>query len=388
MRPYARPDHKLRSELEHADDNIYYNIAVRHVDPDGVTTRSNLNDAEFKVERTIPILRNPKEYYITIERFSIPLNQVPLMIIPIQDNQANINLTPMSVTLSFGGLDHQVFINYVTQNINEPLPPPPIPNQVVNSYYYMIYEYTHFIGLFNTAFATAYANMQASASPSPQQTAPYFIFNPETRLISLIAEYSYSQPAQAEIFVNFQTFSYFEAILNEFHGANQPNGKDAKYIIRDQGGLHNAYYPPGQVIPAPVAFPAQTAPNFLEMKQEYPNLITWSSIASIIVTSTTMPIVKEWEQSNATESGVPIGNAILTDFEPLLGQGGEERTIVQYFPQGPRRLINLNSTIPLREFDFKIWWKDKKGRVYPLKIPFEQEITIKFLFTKKATYTG
>ena len=59
---------------------------------------------------------------------------------------------------------------------------------------------------------------------------------------------------------------------------------------------------------------------------------------------------------------------------------------LQYYAQGPYRLVDLNSNIPLNKFDVQIFWSDQRNNLYPLYISYGQEVSIKFLFVKKSVY--
>lgn len=379
----------VQEEFKKSDDRIYYNISLR-AEEVNFGSGADLLPAEFSVERTIPILDNPKDYYLTISRFSVPALDIPLIIMPIVDNQANPNLTPFTVTLEYLGNTYQESVIYVPTAPNAAVPPNAIPTQHVDpdSYYYKVYTYNHFITMFNTAFTASFALLKAAFPAAPQVEAPYFIYNPETELVSLIAQYNYSLAGAVRIFVNSETLTYFEALNGLFYGRDLANGLDFEYFIRDRGGLSNAYYPNGIVIPAAGAFGTPTAPYYLSMEQEYRVVPSWSSFIDLVFTTGTLPIVSEWIQTNESPEGIPQTVELLTDFQPLLNKAGDERTIMEYFPQGPYRIINLNGTTPLRNFDFQVWWKDKHGRLYKVKIPFGQELSIKFLFLKKSTFTS
>ena len=374
-------------EIHSSDDKIYYNITLDHEQ----AADGSLNKAEYRVERTQPIIENPKEYYMTISRFSVPAIDIPILIMPIVDNQPNPNLTPFKVTLIYGGTSFQQSVIYVSGAVTEPVPPAPIPVQQIDpeSYYYWVYTYQRFIDMINTAIATAFAALKAAFPLAPQTEAPYFIYNSETELISLIAQYSYSQPGAIEFFINHELLTYMEAFTVEFYGRNPVTGEDAKMIIQDEGGLKNAYYPPGVAVPAATIPPAAPAtPYYLEMKQEYKIVSSWTSFQDLVFTTGTIPIVAEWIQTSATEDGRATSANIMTDFHPTLQYAGDNRGNMVYFPTGPYRLINLNSTTPLRRFDFKVWWKDKNDRLYPVRIPYGQQLNVKFLFLKKSTFTS
>lgn len=121
--------------------------------------------------------------------------------------------------------------------------------------------------------------------------------------------------------------------------------------------------------------------NLFKIEQDYNSLYRWNSFKDIVFKTNTIPIVNEYIRSNA--AGQVNFQPILTDFEPLLSKAGDSRSNLQYFPQGPYRLINLNSSVPLKKFDVSVFWKDEKENLYPIRLFRGQVLTIKFLFIKK-----
>lgn len=91
-------------------DVRYFNATI------GQSTNNNIYNpqkeptiAYFSDNRSIPILENPSEYYGSIIRFSIPLDSVPIKIIPIRPYYQNPpvventdpNKTIYSVTIGY-----------------------------------------------------------------------------------------------------------------------------------------------------------------------------------------------------------------------------------------------------------------------------------------------
>lgn len=484
MSKQAKIKKEIKEEIyRDSDDKIYYNISIRDQSP--TNNQTGLTLAEYEVERTKPILKIPSDYYLTIARFTVPATDIPIFIMPIQETQTNtlldpydVDLTPFSVTLTnvTAGTDFQKFVTYVTHSPNSPTPtPPPVPitykAQDVSSYYYYVYTYTHMLTLINSALADAFDDLKTAQPDIPQTEAPFFIFNAETQLFSLIVPTSYNDIANPiTIYINDKLLTYFGNIDGDFLGRNLTNGKDFRFFT--EYNEDRAYTRPGQITGLYVdssndtyeiddvagnithglydsisdlaaemtasipnytvtagtntniltisndlavnfkwepletggllgftqsvytganSYTAELPPNFfpkyLERKQDYSSLSTWPSIVDLVITSGSLPIVKEWIQTN-TQSGEPIFSATLTDFQPLLNEAGDGRSILEYYPQGPYRLINMDSKQPLRRFNFRVFWKDKQGRLFPVYIPYRQELSIKFLFLKKSTFTS
>src|SRR5579872_55561 len=128
------------STIEQVGDNIYVNIAISAnlLNPNAIEI-----PAEYKVTKTIPILSKCDDYYLSVIRFSIPLNDVPLFIIPIVPNQANPNLTTFIIGITTGGIDFPQSVIYVSET-GFPVPIQNQPIQVITPYYY-VFEYQNLI---------------------------------------------------------------------------------------------------------------------------------------------------------------------------------------------------------------------------------------------------
>jgi len=102
----------------HETDNIYYNVVINHPPPDyselpyGAPASEADVDATYMITRDIPILGKASEYYVSVIRFDIPLDSVPIMIMPVVTPQivpgstgqvipTDPNLTPFIVGIQW-----------------------------------------------------------------------------------------------------------------------------------------------------------------------------------------------------------------------------------------------------------------------------------------------
>ena len=362
------------------DDRIYYNISIKG--------EKGTSIASYQEDRTKAILENPSDYYLTISRFSIPAIDIPIFIADIEPNQPDRDLTRYIFSIKYNGFTYSIPVTWETQSLLAPIPPPPIPKQVVNSTYYFCFTYTRAIQLINNALLNAW-QIAKVADTNVGNYAPYFFYDVNTQKISLVTEYAYSQPGGPEVRANRYAFEKFFIGFNVSLDS-QTNAEYSFKIENNQGT--NYYYPAGFTVPAPTtptvpptALVNPTPSHFLIQSQNWRSLSTWASLIDIVFLTGTIPITYEYTQSAGSQGDAQF-TPILTDFEPYLNDAGDGRSVFSYFPQGPYRLINLNSNTPLKRFDFQIYWKDKLGRLFPLTIPEDQVANVKFLFIKKSTY--
>jgi hypothetical protein len=355
------------------EDKIYYNVVIPYR-PDS----TGFAPAVFQEQLNQSILDRPSDYYMTIIRFSIPVQNIPIFIAEIQPfPNTNLNNTIYSVTLTYGAnTSGQTFVQFVTQNPNA-TPSLPLtafhPNADKTPYYY-IYEYTQFLSMVNATLATAFAALPGSPVGSQ---APYFIFDGQRlSLVAQIAYYDQALPTPINIYMNYFLLTYFDGITTDFYGVGLVNGLDAKFLVRND---YNNFYNPPNIAPV---YP----PLYYIMTQNYTALIDWNSFKSLSLVSNLIPIKQEFIPSSMPNQGFNLAvvnsRGQLKDFEPIFNNN-ENRTVVQYFPTGPYQLINMNSDDPLTKIDISIFWSDQFGNIYPLDIPFNQLATIKILFTRK-----
>lgn len=351
-------------------DNVYYNITINYEDnPGGV--------AYFQENRTEPIITNCNNYYVTVQRFYVPMSQIPIMIADIQENQANPNLMTYSVGLQYIGIYARQYLTFVPDNLNVAVPPPPSLNpqgKQSKSEYYFINSIQSLLNMFNSAFAALMPLVGAPVGAEP----PYIIYDDATNLFSVVCQTAYfdqSLPNPINIYFNSAAFPLFLGIPANKLPNGSGNGKEYQIIIKN---TYNNYYNPPFLAPS-------IPPAYYKITQNYSSLSNWNSMISIVFTSNTIPI--RGEQIPAVRgSGESNFRNIITDFQPLFTQTGLLRDAAQYFPQGPYRLIDMTSTGELRKFDLSVYWQDKNGNLYNLTIAPNETLNIKLLFIKKDLY--
>lgn len=381
---------KDRLQIYKENDNIYLNVVIQN---NGIFADGEPNEnpiiAEYNVTKTLPILDKCSDYYCSVIRFDIPLQNIPLFIMPILPATSFINpqpdpdLTPLIIGISYLGVDYPINIQYFADNTL----PPPVQNvpgvQVITPYYY-VYTYQNLITSINIALQTA---LITSGFPLAGAQAPYFYLNSATQLISLIVPDSFTIGANRPIiFVNATLFNYLETFRVSFLGYNQSNGKDFLFI------LDNPTYPTyvqavdvsGNPLSPPLVPPARSA--YWKYTQEYPVLNYWTSLRKIIIATNTIPVVNEYVPAQDNNSGITNSFPILTDFVPSLEFAGQSRSIAYYFPTSQYRLVDMINDNPLYKINIKIYWEDKKGNLFPLYIPILQQANIKLGFFRKTLY--
>lgn len=387
--------------IDKENDNVYVNVILDHPDaiyPVNVNLPSVGAEPQiisYNVNKSLPILDKASDYYVSVIRFAIPLDTVPLMIMPIIPNQPDPFATPFIIGVRYLGVNYPIRLDYVPENLF-----PPVQQtssvQLISPFSY-VFSYQTLINMINNALTGALNNAGISAQFSGQRLA-WFYFNSETNLIQLYVHQIFISifaplTGIVTIYINTPLSNYLDAFHYSFIGNNRPDGRDYEFILGSSTeptpnqayGLYNT-----QPVP-PLGFPLLTVPLYWIYTQEYSVLQYWSSLRKIIISTNTIPISNEYlpigiAQNNA-DNGIAASFPVLTDFIPQIEQvAGSSRSIAYYYPSGQYRLVDLVSDIPLQKMDIKLYWQDVSGNLYPLEISVSQQASVKIAFLRKTLY--
>lgn len=237
----------------------------------------------------------------------------------------------------------------------------------------------------NTALATAFAALPGAPGGS---VAPYFIYDPQTQLISLIASEAFYNlgpggPATPiTVYCNSVLFHFFDGIPIILRGLGTANGADEQFEIRNQNDT-NWYNPPGPTDPA-----SNYPLTLLQMEQEYNTLQNWNTLQTVQLVSNLLPINREYvPPASSNNSGVVSSIGVLADFIPF-ASGAEFRTTIDFVSDGPWRLIDMYGNTPVTRVDLYFYWTDDIGTQRVINIGVDKSATAKMMFIKKDLIRG
>lgn len=364
-------------------NHTYFNVRI-----DNIYKNSEVPKIASTDFATSKILDKQDDYEMAIQGFDIKL-LTPIFICPIKEGitQTNINLTNFGVCISYAGNDYPEPVIYVPENLSIPaalLPKPPSDNfgvQDLNNQYYYVFTFQAFLDMINTALYNSYVAFNA-AHGGVHAHAPYFIYNADTGLMSLITDASYADSGATKIYVNIQLLNYVENIPMIFEGYDKPNYKDLYFNIRSYG---NNGYPD----------PATTPPTAYQFKQEYDGRFLWCNIRSIVLTSSSIKTQLEYlpNVTNPNSTLQQASNSFNPNFQNILSyydivtdstgtRGCNWRQNIYYQPT-LYKWIDLTSQIPLSRINITISFQLTNGQLIPAYIQTGQSCTIKLLFRKK-----
>jgi hypothetical protein len=377
-------------------DKVYYDITISNLQ-NATTSPPTLY---FNETRNSPFVLDPQSYYLSIVRFTLDTNTLPIIAPDIQPApNSNVNLTSYSITLEwqnpvapFQTFVQQTFLIFDPQNKQAIVPAPP--SQTLNGLqnnetgYYDIYNYQYWILLVNNTFQQCYnalnAQVVAAGLALPSAFAPVMSWDTQGNIAILNADqagYDDTASNYIKIYFNpslFNLFSSFPFIIESDDVV--PNGKNARIIMSGFGGANVVQFPP--VAPTYIA---------LQIVQEYSTIALWTPITSIVFTSNTLPIVSNqvsapllFFNGKRFQSGGNNSNIaqIITDF---VANDGIYKPNIVYIPSAQYRLVDLVGNSPLYNLDIEVFYKNRVGEFIPVRLGSGGTATIKILFTRKGT---
>lgn len=377
-------------------DKVYYDITVSNLE----TTTNSPPQIYFNETRNTPFVLDPESYYLSIVRFTLDTNLLPIITPEIQPApNANVNLTTYSITLEwtnplapFQTFTQQEYIIFVPQDKQAIVPAPPSQTnsglQNNETSYYDIYNYQYWILLVNTTFQTCFNNLNAQVVGAglvlPTAYAPVMSWDTQGSIAILngdVLGYDDNSANFIKIYFNsslFNLFSSFPFIIESVSAT--PSGKNARIIMTGFGGAN--------VVPFPPVAPVYTA---LQIVQEYSTIAVWTPITSIVFTSNTLPIISNqvsapllFYNGKKFQSGGNNSNIaqIITDF---VANDGVYKPNIVYLPTAQYRLVNLVGNTPLYNLDISVFYKNRVGELIPIRLGSGGTVTIKILFTRRGT---
>ena len=367
-------------------DKVYYDMIISNLN----NTNSKPPNAYYNEIRSSPILYDPYKYDLSIVRWQLDTNYLPVFVPLIQTGSTDPNLTIYSITLEYStSITAPVYVTFEPQNLVASIPTAPAYNsnllQDNSQGYYDIYTYQYWIYLVNNCFQTAYDALEALVGVGnlPSNYAPVMTFDTLNKIAIINADIDgYNMDATGiKIYFNQamgQLFSSFPFLINSFTDSYNRifQVQTTVFSLANQ-----AIYPP-------------TGTELFtgyQVFQEYSTISAWNPVLSIVLSSNTLPIVPNNEGIPAIivngilqqQSGNNnVQSQVITDFVA----DGIYKPIVTYIPSAEYRRVSLIGEKPISNIDISIFYKDRLGRLNPVLLPAGCSASIKFFFEKKEIY--
>lgn len=352
-------------------DYQYLNIRIFN---DSVANNNKSIPARYEETRVQPILDFPNEYELSIVRFSIPTNTIPILIWPGDD--------VYKITLEWRGVQTTAYLTFAGQGLD--------------LYGKAIYHYQEICDSFNIAMKSTWDDMAAAfpgALPAPDFAlyslqSPRLIFNFILKKFQFVVPYEtsdYSNPSVgADEIGHWATNNpdvpnritiYFNREMEKFMSGFQ-------YIVDDiTNGDSDTFY---QMIVSDGTNNIVETPSYNEnrfvyvMKQTYSDITNVNDFANIVFRTSRIPIVSEFKATQVNEF-----QQILTDFIPEIQEFNASDLL--FNPTGPLRYYPIITNTDFRSVDVDIYWENTEGKQFPVYLLPNKTITVKIQFRKRTS---
>lgn len=317
-------------------DNVYVDVQV--INP----SATDIMIAQYSTTRSNPIVSKASDYYLSVARFEIPNNNIPLFI--FKDNTYGI-------TMVNGAVSNTTYLSYVS-------PPGNIPGA--------IYAVQTFLDSLNDA-------LTASATAVGIPDIPRAYFDRTTQLqgikFSDNANWLGAGGTQTwQLWMNWELFYFFQTMQVYFAGSFDVPSSAYNILVKNNFN--------GNYVPL----------TGYDMTQETPLLSLYVSVMNIIIATTSLPVNAELIALKKGDTSSTFNT--IADFAPgQLANYSDNFTPYLYNPSF-YRLIDLLSQAQINKFDFQIYYTDADGNISPLYLLPTQRMTIKFIFVKKALFNN
>ena len=378
---------KLSSNLnDSTPTHIYYDLDILNTDLKGTKEPPNV---VFNEIRNRPYLANPQDYFCSILRFQLDTPSLPVFIPDIEPNQSDINKTIYQICLTRSTFSSGIInVMYTPTDFYNSFPSSPVGEVQENSPYYYVYNYQHFIKNLNDAFETAFQALLAASGTLPTAHAPAFVFNSETKRLSLIADvagYNDDDNAKIKIFINPALQHLVDSLDFYYYGSPplNPSTNPLSYRLRVYNRINNL------LVINPIVGTGQSWTVYI-MENEQIDISLWNPVSSIVFTSSLLPVLPTNTSNPSTLAQLSnygnnsnVSNTI-TDFEIAIDSSNGYKNTISYVPASEYRLLDILSNSPLNSIEVSVFWKDTRGRLNPFKLNCGCAGNIKLLFRKKA----
>ena len=354
----------------HIASRLYYDVLASNLN-----TKSSSNPIlTFTETRSKPFIYSPKDYYMSIVRFSIDTCSLPIFIPTIQSNQSDPNLTIYSVSMTYNNQIVQTYINFIPQDKSQPQAASPNTTptglQIFSEYYY-VYNYEYVIYLLNNTLETCF-NSLAALTTLPTSNVPYFKWDPTNNIATLISNqngFDDTSDDYISLYMNNALYQLFSSLPMKINSTSSTNGLNYQISTSNYGNANT-----------------ENVSNYTAqlLIQEYSTISVWNPVMSMVFTSNTMPIVCEQLSAPLIYlNGITIQSTnnsnianIITDFE---ANDAIYKPLLVYQPT-IYRYKELIGNSPLSSIDISCFWKSRSGNLIPFYLNAGCSASIKLMF--------
>jgi len=337
----------------------------------------------------------------------------------------------------------EVYVQWIPElfDVGTIVPASSVPSQVESDYYYL-YSYNHWVVLLNATLQQAYTQLQqvitsvtATTAYTLQNRCPTFEYDEVTKLFSLYTDtkntnwgltegppnYATLGPSGSGVLpttvggVEFMYLGYnlnFEGLMTNFdtqffgqdeviwgNGWNNPRGAGGRasselyqpentIIVRNKTGTNIQ----NMINPA-TGLPYSTAQLNYVSTQDFPSTGSlWSPIGAIVLTTQLLPIRSEFTSapvslgSSSSKEGTSAFQTVLIDFNEDFETADGYRGLMKFNPSAEFIRVNMTqSHQEVKTLDFLVSWRNRlTNQLIPLRIYNTASITVRLMFRRRS----
>ena len=356
----------------------YVNVSINNL-----TGARNVN-ATFEHSYDRNVLEVAGDHLCAVDSFSLPLQNLPLFIFPVQVGQAagpsqastiqigvTKNMTP--ATIISGATEtvtHDLTaLTWVPQDLSFSAVDQTGVSVPRISPYYFGYSYEHFVNLVNTALNTSWA---AEGSPGGAGEVPVFAYDEVNNVFSFQLSDAFRNAVSSANGWSVCWNAAFDDLMNNFNVINNPQvqGTDFYMLENVLSSLTNR----------------NAADDGCVFSQDYPTTDAFNSAQRIIVLTNSIPVAVDYFPSpfgQLQSGGLSNTENVLADVSLDFNNNvAYQRSLMVYAPEN-YQWSDLQSTLPLRRISVKFMWADAQNNFYDINMGISDHITIKLRFDNK-----
>lgn len=341
----------------------------------------------FSENRTNAILDNAGEYCMSVVRFSLDTQTLPVFIPTIQGTSTG-NTDPNKTVYYVGMTNGSSSVSYPIEWIpqNQYLSAPSVGQQPIetsmNNLYYYCYDYSWLAYLVQNAMTQCFNALGLTGTP------PTFVYDPSSQKFivsankALFQYTSPSSPPQCGLYFNSDLYDLFSTFSFINTGLSSDN---LHYML-----VFNSSNGANDIIMNTTDDNPDNNEVFIQTIQELPTLSNITPISSIVFTSSMLPVEPEQisspqlylEGTHLTSGNNANIGAIITDLE---SDDGVYKPSLSYVPTAEYRRLSMLSSRELTHIQLSVYWKNRFGQLFPVTLGGGASMTCKILFQKRSS---
>ena len=331
---------------------VYYDALLTNE----VIVNNNPPICSYTDTRSAPLLRDSTGYSMSIVRFTLSTQTLPIFIPTVLDKVNAPNNTIYSFTMSYNGTVYQQFLQYEPQVNTNPS----------DDEYYYVFTYSFLTYLINKCLQSCLEGLVQQIPELSNAPVPVLTYSIDTQKYSITFDtdyYGFNEDNKINVYLNYSMMSILDTM--------------AIYITRTNIQGQNYLLDLRQCDANGTLF------------QELSTCGNINPVSSILMTSNYLPALpNQVGNFNTIVDGInnsgSSNNACLSVITDFVGSDLLFTPFIQYTPY-TYLWISLRPGTEIKNVDIQAYWRSKKtGEIHPIYLSSGGSFTLKLAFQKIA----